>query len=185
MLHFVNNFSYKKPWDSEVVENGVRFKLTSSDGEGICTDLFFISKMSLFLLSYLLTGGYPGKVTASVTFTLGVDHDTIYLEFRANTNKTTPIDLSNHALFNLNGFQTGLKAYNHEIKIYSDNYLPINPADYLETGEILPVDNTRFDFKDYVKLGERLKENIKWPNDDGYANYFILNQQTGKRHAIR
>lgn len=96
----------------------------------------------------------------------------------------TPIDLTNHAYFNLNGCNSGTQIYNHELRVFADNYLEGNPNDFLLTGKVLSVDGTKQDFREYVKLSERIRPNGKWP-DDGYVTFFAINQQTGKKYAAR
>lgn len=100
------------------------------------------------------------------------------------TNKATPIDMTNHAYFNLNGYDSGLQVYNHEVKIFADNYLVSNPEDLITTGEIRPVENTKYDFRNYTLLSNCIKPNGEWPAE-GYDNFFVVNQQSGKKYAAR
>lgn len=129
-------------------------------------------------------GGFPGDVTAEIFYRLDATQDTLYLEYKAKTNKVTPIDMTNHAYFNLNGYNSGIQVYNHEVRIFADNYLPSNSGDLITTGEIKPVDGTKLDFREYVRLGDRIKANGEWP-EEGYDNYFVVNQQSGRKYAAR
>lgn len=105
------------------------------------------------------------------------------IEYKATTTQDTPIDLTNHAYFNLNGQSSELDIYNHELKIFSDNYLDFNPTDVLVTGEIKTVTNTKYDFRNYTLLQSRI-ERKSFP-DEGFDNYFIINQQSGNKHVAR
>ena len=62
--------------------------------------------------------------------------------------------------------------------------LASNPSDLIVTGEIKPVEGTKYDFKNYTKLSDRIKPNGQWPAE-GYDNYFVVNQQSGKKYAAR
>lgn len=66
-------------WTPEVIENGVRFSYTCGDGEE----------------------GYPGELKVWVTYTL-VGNE-LALNYKAQTTKTTPVNLTNHSYFNLAG----------------------------------------------------------------------------------
>ena len=71
----------QKNWDSVKLDNGVKFFVTSRDGEG----------------------GFPGELNIEVAYLLSEDKNEFTIEYRANTTKITPIDLTNHAYFNLAG----------------------------------------------------------------------------------
>jgi hypothetical protein len=72
--------------------------------------------------------------------------------------------------------------YDHLVKIDSDHYLNINPNKVTVTGSIGDVEFTKYDFRNYTRLGTRIKESGHWPLE-GFDNYFALSQQTGKRHV--
>ncbi len=110
--------------------------------------------------------------------------DVLYIDYKGNTNKPTPLDLTNHAYFNLNGQESGLQVYNHEVKIFADNYVVSNSSDLIPTGEIRPVEGTKYDFRGYTKLIDRVKVNAEWP-EEGYDNFYVINQQSGKKYAAR
>ncbi|KAL0964546.1 hypothetical protein UPYG_G00325450 [Umbra pygmaea] len=119
-------------WASEGVEGGVRLTITSPDGDQ----------------------GYPGEVKASVTYTL--KGDTLSIQYQACSSRTTPISLTNHSYFNLAG-QGSADIYDHEVSINAPAYLPVDDT-MIPTGEVKPVENTPFDLRRPVLIGQRLKE---------------------------
>lgn len=141
-----------------IIKNGVKFYLTSPDGDQ----------------------GFPGLMYIEVSYTLSESSNSIVIEYRANTTRETPIDLTNHAYFNLGGHYSRERIYNHLLKIYADYYLDYDPESVLVTGRVNSVKNTKYDFRQYFKLSERIRENGSWPTD-GYDSYFISNQASGNR----
>ena len=78
--------------------------------------------------------GYPGLVTASVTFDL-TDEGELRLQYRATTSgKVTPINLTTHPYFNLNGEGSGT-IYDHQVTVYADRYTPVS-ATLIPTGKL-------------------------------------------------
>ena len=102
------------------------------------------------------------------------------IEYAANTTDSTPIDLTNHAYFNLAGHNSEERIYNHHFKIFSDFYLDVNFNNLIPTGKLNSVNGTKYDFKDYTRLGDRIAFEGSWPQE-GFDNYFIANQQTGNK----
>ncbi|MBN3312840.1 GALM epimerase, partial [Atractosteus spatula] len=142
----------KAIWTSEVLLSGVRFCLTSPDGDE----------------------GYPGELRASVTYVL--EGEVLSIHYKAETNKTTPVNLTNHSYFNLAGHGTP-DIYDHEVSITADAYLPVDdtmiptgvlpvlvrlpgvlPVPVQCPGEIAPVQDSLFDLRKPVLIGQRLKE---------------------------
>ena len=68
--------------------------------------------------------GFPGEVTTSVTFELTDDHG-VKIEYSATSNKATPINLTTHPYFNLNGEGSGT-IYDHNVTIFADKYTPVD-----------------------------------------------------------
>ena len=101
---------------------------------------------------------------------------------KAITDTPTPVNMTNHAYFNLSGGVD--KIYEHELKIFSNQYLDFNASDNTVTGTILDASPAgRYDFRDYVRLGERIKANGKWP-DYGYDNFFVLDEKEGENRRV-
>lgn len=71
------------------------------------------------------------------------------------------------------------------IKINSDQYLEIDLATVLPTGNVNNiVPNSKNDLRNWVKLGDRIFANGTWPNT-GYDDYFVINQATGRKAVAR
>jgi aldose 1-epimerase len=118
--------------------------------------------------------GYPGQLTAHVTYRLG-DDDTLSIAFEATTTAPTPVNLANHAYFNLSG-DPGRTILDHVLTIDADRFTPVSPT-LIPTGELRSVAGTPFDFRTPTAIGSRIEI-----GDDqlrigkGYDHNWILNQ---------
>ncbi|XP_035828760.1 LOW QUALITY PROTEIN: galactose mutarotase-like [Aplysia californica] len=100
----------KKTWQAEVVGD---------------------NKLSLTYVSPHLEENYPGELTSSVTYSLD-DHSALTLQYAATTTRTTVLNLTNHAYFNLAGHGHG-HLNDHRLKVFSDKYLVLDDI-YVPTG---------------------------------------------------
>lgn len=136
-------------WELDVpagdAPRSARFTLTSPDGDQ----------------------GYPGRVTANVTFVLG-DDDRLAIAYAAETSRPTPLNLTNHAYFNLAGAGSVL---DHELWLDADCWLPIDRA-ILPTGEIADVEGTPFDFREPRRIGEEIESLLAAPG--GYDHCLVF-----------
>ena len=94
--------------------------------------------------------GYPGTVQVSATYSLREDNRLAF-EYWATTEKPTPINLTNHAYWNLAGRGSGT-ILDHEMSFNCPYYLPVN-AELSPTGEILKTAGTPFDFSTAKPIG--------------------------------
>lgn len=148
----------KAVWRATAIDDGVQLSHTSPDGDQ----------------------GYPGEVQVSVSYTL--QGETLTAEYQARSTKTTPINLTNHAYFNLAGQGTS-DIYDHEVSINAQSYLPVDETS-IPIGEIRGVEGTPFDLRKPVLLSPRLKE-VPGP---GFDHNFCLSSPKDswtERHAAR
>jgi aldose 1-epimerase len=115
--------------------------------------------------------GFPGQVTTTVTYTL-TEENTLRLDYRAVSDKPTPINLTNHAYFNLAG---GGDAVDHELTLNADRYTVVD-ADLIPTGEIKAVGDSPLDFRRPTPLGARAGQ---LGTSRRYDHNFVLNRREG------
>jgi len=94
--------------------------------------------------------GYPGRVEVLLRYTL-TGSGALRMKVSATTDRTTPVNLTQHSYFNLDGSATIL---DHTLEIAADRYLPVDD-DLIPTGEIRKVAWTPYDFQDGRKLRRR------------------------------
>jgi len=98
--------------------------------------------------------GFPGKLETIIRFELNDDNELSY-EYNATCDQPTIINLTHHSYFN---FHNGTGTIDdHEIKIHGSNMLE-QDANLVATGKILPVENTAYDFRQFKKINEGLKQ---------------------------
>jgi aldose 1-epimerase len=118
--------------------------------------------------------GYPGTLTAHVTYRLG-DDDTLAIEYEASTTAATPVNLANHAYFNLTGDPTHT-ILNHVLTLNADRYTPVD-ATLIPTGELREVAGTAFDFRAPYAIGSRINDSDEQlQRAHGYDHNWVLNQ---------
>lgn len=145
----------KAVWAGEPFErdgaSGVVFSYTSANGEE----------------------GYPGTLKARVTYTL-TPRNELVIEYSAETDKATPVNLTNHSYFNLGGRGRG-DILRHQLTLRADRYTPTD-ATQIPTGTIAPVAGTPFDFRTPAAIGARIDaddEQIR--RGSGYDHNFVIN----------
>ena len=135
---------------------GVKFTATSPDGDE----------------------GYPGTLDITVSYFVPNDTNSISIEYTATTDKATPVNLTNHAYFNLAG-EGSATVLNHSLRINADNYT-VSDDTMIPTGEITPVEGTDLDFRKRTVIGKRI-ESIGKTAAIGYDHNFVLNpREEGK-----
>ncbi|HYI48441.1 MAG TPA: aldose epimerase family protein [Allosphingosinicella sp.] len=100
--------------------------------------------------------GYPGRLTVTATYSLSGD-DELSVEYLATTDRTTIVNLSNHAYWNLAGEGAQQGAMEHLLTIPADHYLPTD-ATAIPTGELRPVEGTPFDFRRPGRIADHVRD---------------------------
>ena len=130
---------------------GVTFGRTSPDGEE----------------------GYPGTLTATVSYTL-TDANELVIEYAATADRATPVNLTQHSYFNLAGHGAG-DILDHVLTIDADRYTPVD-ASQIPTGALAPVEGTPLDFRRPTTIGSRIQQaHDQIVIGEGYDQNFVLN----------
>ncbi len=123
--------------------------------------------------------GYPGNMDVTVTYTLDNDN-ALSLHYTAETDKACPINLTNHAYFNLGGYASGT-ILGHELWLDAESYLATD-GDLIPTGELVPVDGTPFDFRTSKAIGrDFFADNADLRLAGGYDHCFNFTDWRGAR----
>ncbi|MCT8975153.1 galactose mutarotase [Clostridium sp. CX1] len=148
-------------WEAEITEGEdeikIEFSYTSLDGEE----------------------GYPGNLDVKVEYILNNNNEFI-IQYKAETDKTTLFNPTNHSYFNLSG---NLKrdVLEHSLKVDSSKFLEID-EELLPTGKVLEVSDTVFDFRKGRKIKEGVSSNYIQNKivGQGYDHTFILNSNNSE-----
>ena len=135
----------------------------SADGAGV--KLAYLSKDG--------EEGFPGNLSVTVVYTL-TDANELRIDYEAVTDRKTPINLTNHAYWNLKGEGRG-DVLGHVLRLEADAITAVDSAaNLIPTGEIAPVAGTPFDFTAPHAIGERIGQ-----VEGGYDHNFVLRSGGG------
>ena len=139
-----------------------------------------INGTSYLALSYVSPDGeegYPGTLTVKVVYSFTEDN-TLTIEYHAATDKATVLNLTNHAYFNMAGYENG-RLEDQLLYVNADATTAVG-AGLIPTGEIADVTGTPFDFRKEKTIGQDINA------DDealilgaGYDHNFVLNNKVG------
>jgi aldose 1-epimerase len=147
----------KRLWRAEAYEEKdgvfVRFELESPDGEE----------------------GFPGALEAAVSYGLTKSNE-IIANYEARAGASTPVNISNHAYFNLAGEGRG-DILSHEVKLFASAYVEID-REFIPTGRIVPAAEGPFDFRTRKRIGADLGEAAAG-GAGGYDHCFVVDGEPG------
>jgi aldose 1-epimerase len=125
--------------------------------------------------------GFPGNLDVTVTYTLSTDNALI-IEYGAKTDKETPVNLTNHAYFNLSG-DARKDILSNTMQINAD-YLTEVGSDLIPTGKFTPVAGTPYDFNTPKTIGQDIKANDPLLKScGGYDHNFVIKGAEGTKKA--
>ncbi len=121
--------------------------------------------------------GYPGNLDVTAVYTM--TERGLRLECRAETDKPTVVNLTNHAYFNLNGTGAATKdVLDHVLTLNSSRYLPTD-TNQVPTGEVVDVAGTPLDFTRPTSFGLRINdEHEAIQIAHGYDHYYVIDGDT-------
>ena len=129
--------------------------------------------------------GFPGNLKCEVKFTL-TDDNAIRIEYKANTDKKTLCNLTNHSYFNLSGLTYGESAKpitDHVITMNSEEYIPVDET-CIPLGGKAKVEGTPFDFRTPHAIGERIDaDDVQIKNGAGYDHCYCVKGNEGNVNA--
>lgn len=158
----------KLMWTVEEVRGaasiGLKFQLTSPDGQE----------------------GYPGTLKTTALYTWD-NNDQLTIQFTAETDKATHVNLTSHMYLNLAGLATrtevtpatspaSSKITDHVLTLNCDQYIPIDDTS-IPIGHLESVDGTPFDFRKSYKIGDRIDQVSA---TSGYDHCFVVNGKAGE-----
>lgn len=128
--------------------------------------------------------GYPGEVTAKLTYTLTNDNEFL-VDMEATTDKTTIVNMAHHTYWNLAGFNSGT-IKDHELMINADKYTPgkvfAADSDPVPDGKVVPVSGTPFDFTKAKPIGKDLEAAGGKPV--GFDHNWVVNGEPGEMRLV-
>ncbi len=165
--------------------NGTEYLLEKNDGEnnlhsgskGLCYKEWEVEKetensVTLSSVSKDLEQGFPGTMTAKVTYAIG-ENNALSIDYEAVSDKDTVANFTNHSYFNLGGHDSGTMV-NQKLKLYSSKFTPVDGT-LIPTGELRDVKGTPMDFTEFKAIGKEIDaedEQLKFGG--GYDHNFIV-----------
>ncbi len=159
-LHGGINSIDKQVWEARPMNDAISFSIDIKDGEN----------------------GYPGNLGLKVIYSLR-DDNSLVIDYEATTDKTTVINVTNHAYFNLTG-DPSKTILDHVLKINAAKFTPVDST-LIPTGVLMNVAGTPFDFTSAKPIGKDISaddQQLKFGL--GYDHNFVLNPADNKTPAV-
>lgn len=120
--------------------------------------------------------GFPGNLDIEMTYTLTPDNS-FRIDYRATTDKATPVNISHHSFFNLKGEGNGT-ILDNELTIPASHFTPVDSV-LIPRGELASVEGTPFDFRTPHTIGERIDaDDEQLHNGRGYDLNWVIDRTT-------
>ena len=151
-LHSGPDGYHKRVWQTAFEgDNKVVFSICSPDGDQ----------------------GYPGKFEISVSYTFTDDNE-IIINYDGVSDADTPVNMTNHSYWNLNGHANGF-IYDHDLQIHADSFVPVN-ENSIPVGYTSIVEGTVFDFRLAKAIGADIDANVlQLRQTGGFDHLWLLN----------
>lgn len=121
--------------------------------------------------------GFPGNVEYQVTYEV-TEKNELVISYCAETDKKTPINMTNHTYFNLNGATSG-NIEKHLLWVKANAFTPVKDENAIPTGEDMAVEGTPFDFREAKEIGRDIEvEFDQLIYGQGYDHNFVLAKET-------
>ena len=150
----------KQVWDAEVTPNALILSLTDKEGTA---------------------AGYPGNMSVQTKYTL--ENGELGIEYTATCDKATPVNMTNHCYFNLNGHASG-GIEGHKLQIFSHKITPVDDT-LIPTGEFMDVTGTVFDLRELTEIAPGLSSSDRQIElGGGYDHNWVLSNEAHRELAI-
>jgi len=179
---------------AQIAHDGVTFPLAANQGEhqlhggpgGFHNRRWQIVSQSDSEVEYRLDSpdgdqGFPGNLLVSLRYQLS-DDNTLAIHYHATVDKACPVNLTNHAYFNLDA-QHG-DARQHQLLLNADRYLPVDSAG-IPNAPLKDVAGSSFDFRQRKSVQQDFLQDDDQRAVKGYDHAFLLNTRDGESPAAQ